>query len=381
MIGSGTTAVEAVALGYDCIGFDINPLSVFMAHTKTALLALTYKIFVTEYEYFVSHFALAKRRRRLDMEYLDQYSTEDVMYLYRWFPKKALEEIGGVLSLIRSVRNEPVKKLLLTTLSSILRSVSYQKEDDLRIRRTERVLSRLDVYSKFEDQLKRNASAISAFLYFKGDCLFGNARIAEGDARNWRSWGVEPNSIDCVMTSPPYATALPYIDTDRLSLILFGLVRKRDLRNRDYTMIGNREVTELIRQKIWENYGKNRDSLPRSVVRLIGAIRKENEKNAVGFRRRNMPYLLAKYFLDMKEVLTSLHYVMRRRTDAFLVVGDNRMTSGAKNFEIRSTQYLREIAQMVGFEWVKTTPMEMLVSRDIHRDNALKSESIIWLRK
>src|SRR5690606_6585511 len=40
MCGSGTTIVEACSAGFSAIGADINPLSVFMAKTKTDMLAL-----------------------------------------------------------------------------------------------------------------------------------------------------------------------------------------------------------------------------------------------------------------------------------------------------------------------------------------------------
>ncbi len=31
---------------------------------------------------------------------------------------------------------------------------------------------------------------------------------------------IQKESFDCVITSPPYASALPYVDTDRLSILL-----------------------------------------------------------------------------------------------------------------------------------------------------------------
>ena len=99
-----------------------------------------------------------------------------------------------------------------------------------------------------------------------------------------------------LITSPPYATALPYIDTDRLSLIILGLLPRKDHRGCESQLIGNREVTEGQRQKHWETYQARKSELPNAVCELIDTVAKANHKNDVGFRRRNLPALISKVF-------------------------------------------------------------------------------------
>jgi site-specific DNA-methyltransferase (cytosine-N4-specific) len=48
--------------------------------------------------------------------------------------------------------------------------------------------------------------------------------------------------FDLIITSPPYATALPYIDTQRLSLIWLGLCTVTQLRRLEAEAIGSREL-------------------------------------------------------------------------------------------------------------------------------------------
>ena len=50
--------------------------------------------------------------------------------------------------------------------------------------------------------------------------------------------------FDALVTSPPYANALPYIDTDRLSLRAFGLLGDDGQRGAERRLIGNREITD-----------------------------------------------------------------------------------------------------------------------------------------
>ena len=104
-----------------------------------------------------------------------------------------------------------------------------------------------------------------------------------------------------------------------------------------------------------------------------------NKAGSVGFRRRNLSALLAKYFFDMHEVLTGMTSLLRPGGTMFLVVGNNRTTAGGEPIEIRTADHLGKIATELGFRKTEDIAMDMLVSRDIFRANAVPSERIIRL--
>ena len=140
----------------------------------------------------------------------------------------------------------------------------------------------------------------------------GNYTVREADARVAVNALPElADKVDVVITSPPYATALPYIDTDRLSLIYLRLLPREDHRTRDTLMIGNREVTKRVRTEYWAFYEAHRSLLPRSTRTLIERIDRLNKPGKVGFRRRNLAALLSKYFFDMREVLQQTFTLLR----------------------------------------------------------------------
>ena len=186
--------------------------------------------------------------------------------------------------------------------------------------------------------------------------------------------------VDAVITSPPYATALPYIDTDRLSLIYLGLLPRTDHSSRDRLMIGNREVSTRVREEYWANYTARKDLLPTDTRRVIDRIHRLNSQNPTGFRRRNLAALLSKYFFDMREVLLGIRRLLRPGGTAFLVVGNNRTTAGGELIHIRTADHLSAIAQDLLFDMVESLSMDMLPSRDIFRKNAVLSEKIIKLK-
>ena len=114
---------------------------------------------------------------------------------------------------------------------------------------------------------------------------------------------------------------------------------------------------------------------------LIRCIESLNASADVGFRRRNLPALLAKYFFDMKEVLEGIHRALKPGSLAFVVVGNNHTIAGGHRVDIRTASLLQDIAGTVGFEVSKALSMDMLVSRDIFKKNAMASEEILAFRK
>ena len=173
----------------------------------------------------------------------------------------------------------------------------------------------------------------------------GRHAVREADARQVaEALPSLAGKIDAVITSPPYATALPYLDTDRLSLVYLGLLPREHHRTRDTTMIGNREVTTGARTEYWGFFAANKSLLPRSVRGVIQRIDRLNAGGEAGFRRRNLPALLSKYFFDMREVMRQTFSLLRPGGTLFLVIGNNRTTAGGRPVEIRTADYLGEIA-------------------------------------
>jgi site-specific DNA-methyltransferase (cytosine-N4-specific) len=375
MCGSGTTVVEAVTEGHSGVGFDMNPLSVFVSDVKCRLLSMRAVDLVVAYEQLQAGLAFSNTvSRRRD--------ERDTAYLGQWFAPEVLGELEAVEGAIERVTCGTAQDLYRVALSNVLRSVSYQKEADLRVRREEKNLSAGAAINAFRVEALRSTKSVVAFLAHGRLGRVGEHNIRAGDARTWvTAGGIAPGTVDLVITSPPYATALPYLDTDRLSLIYLGLLPRGQHRDQDKQMIGNREVTERGRRELWADYEANGADLPDEVRRLISRIESENASSNVGFRRRNLPALLGRYFMDMREVLRQTHHALKPGGDAFFVVGNNRTTTPLGEIEIETAQLLAGIAENVGFEASDSLSMEMLASRDLFSKNQTPSEHIIRLRK
>jgi site-specific DNA-methyltransferase (cytosine-N4-specific) len=384
MVGSGTTPVEAVTAGRDAVGLDLNPLSVLMARTKTLLLGVPADELARSYERVRSRLLAdadsANGRGRL--AYLESLPEQDQKYLAAWFAETVLADLDRVMAAVLDEPSGPFQDLLRLALSNILRRVSWQRDDDLRVRREIRTDVEWDAIAEFLQQIGRSIRIVIAFNLQRGPEHLGHADIAEGDARDISSnWAEHLGRVDAVITSPPYATALPYLDTDRLSLCYLGLLSRPQHRVRDQGMIGNREITESGRKRLLGQYALASGELPKDVADLISRVHDLNENSEVGFRRRNMSALLSKYFSDMRLVFGGIHGLLRPGGAAFVVVGSNHTVAGGTRVDIETARLLGLVAQQAGLRLDDELPMEMLVSRDIFRRNAGPSESILMFTR
>ena len=380
MVGSGTTLVEARLSNRISYGLDMNPLAVFIAHVKCQALEIT----PGELNRACNDVMDLVRKpiqlhaRNGKFESLDQANQS---YLAKWVHHRTIKELDHVESAIRTLPTDGLQNFFLVALSNILRRVSLQKTDDLRIRREQREIKENETIDLFVREATRSARTVSAFLSQRGTDHFGDYTVRQADARvACQSLPELTGKVDAVITSPPYATALPYIDTDRLSLIYLNLLQRQRHKPLDAMMIGNREVTPRVREEYWHYYETDRCLLPAATRTMIERIEYLNSQHPVGFRRKNLAALLSKYFFDMRQVLEQAFVSLKPGGKMFLVVGANRTQAGNEKMVIATPEHLGDIAQSLGFRMSSALSMEMLQSRDLFRKNAVPSERILSLQ-
>lgn len=380
MCGSGTTNVETVMGEYRTLGLDMNPLSVLMARTKCSLLSVDPAVLTSAYERIRNQLMGPASKRDTGLTYFCSLPLSDQEYLSKWFSKQVLQDMDKVARAIQ-LSDERIRDFFWLCLSNIIRSVSWQKNADLRVRREVQLDVQINTIREFLEKLGRSVRVVVAFLRQNQQTRCGPFDINGGDARELASvWARWKGKIDTIITSPPYATALPYLDTDRLSLCYLGLLSRPKHRQRDQRMIGNREISEKERSAYWGLFETKKKNLPRSVSALIEKVSTLNSRIEVGFRRRNLPVLLTKYFIDMQKVFEEMIAVLRPGSPAYVVIGNNHTIAGGERVEIETASLLVDIATATGLKSENRIPMEMLVSRDIFKKNAVASEEILCFR-
>jgi len=409
-MGSGTAVLESKLMGFDAIGVDLNPLAYLIANAKLTALDLDShlierlaaelwsKLSESAERWGLRHYPLKdgdaepEGDPRFDATTLVERSCRlnQLDELAKWFPPAVLHKYAFLLSNIDNLSDDVFRQFCLVCLSSTVRACSQQDPRDLRVRRRKESITDAPVLSLFTSKLRFETAKLKSFcdLRDQRQWILGRHDCFVGDARNLARLGdhrlVDPEQVDMVITSPPYATALPYIDTDRLSLLLLGLGNTRKIRQLDRSLVGSREFTlteykRLIDQLI---YDKARGDLPPNLLEFLRDLHYKNQPSCVGFRRRNLPALLYRYFMDMREALKEIYRVLRPNGQCYLVIGDNHTTLGTgEKVRIQTGRYLGEIAQALGFEMQEAIPITVTVEDRVHVKNAIRENLVLRFRR
>lgn len=215
--GSGTVLVEARLAGRRAIGVDVNPLayelSVLKANGPDAPWARRIAQAAAEVA------AHADERRRTKAGSTRRYGPEDV----RLFAPHVLLELDGLKDGIQRQKSEPLERALLLVLSAVLTKVSLRAGDTGRVEGPKRISAgyTLRFFQKRAEDLAKRLAEAGEFLP-RGAPL---ARVVHGDARDLSE--VRSDTVDLVVTSPPYPGVYDYVihHQDRLRWLGFDAAR------------------------------------------------------------------------------------------------------------------------------------------------------------
>lgn len=376
--GSGTTLVESFLFGVSAIGVDINPLAYFLSKAKVSSLFLIKEdldLIRKAFEKIESN----TKWKNIIIE--DNNSTLDIEYLKNWFPINNLKKIIFIQQVIHQLPNETYKLFPKVILSNLLRDFSFQEPSQLRVRKRKDMPPHnlIDTFKKtlfFQIENLEKFQSLNQFHFnFK-------AKIKNylGDIRKlMKTAPIKEKSIDAVITSPPYGTALPYIDTDRLSLFAFGFTNRKKIKEIEKILIGNREINKSKRLELEKELIMNFKNpiLPKEIIQLLKKIYLLNKNAEVGFRRKNTAALLYKYFLDMNQGMNQVSKVLKKSKLAFFVVGSNKTVAGDQKIDIPTDDFIRLIGEANNFKFVEKISMTVQKPYMIHSKNAINTESIL----
>ena len=216
--GCGTTLVEAKLLNRNAIGVDINPIAVLVSKAKTN------KLNATQLQ-IIPHL-LMKVKKDVDNYYNKKkikidYVIPEFKNFDHWFKRDVAHELAIIKAYIDEISDINLKEYLWTALSSIIVNVSNQ-ESDTRFAAIEKRVLPLKTFEEFSKKLGQMENRILEFSKRASD---SHIKIYEGDARNLDF--LKDNSIDHIVTSPPYANTYDYYLYHKFRMFWLGYSLKR----------------------------------------------------------------------------------------------------------------------------------------------------------
>ncbi len=381
--GSGTTMLEGYLNGFTSFGCDMHPLAAKIARAKTEILEAEPDVLSAAVVGLQEVLASAPLRFPEDFS---EFSASCIDEMERWFAAPVIAKMNWLLKQIRNISAGAIRDFLEVIVSSLVRDISQQEPTDLRIRYRKEQLRDAKVLELFGEQLAVQFSRVEKFWRVRGRApvAFRRGRVVQGDNRMWITFqelGLSPGSVDFVLTSPPYATALPYIDTDRLSLLtLFGL-SSAERRPLEGGLIGSREISLRERRRV-ESLPTGSAGLPTGSCKFLDRLRGLVSKDPdAGFRKQNMPALVTRYLLDMAKALENVYRVCKAGAESMIVIGDNRTTLGGKSIRIPTIDLVEEIAVGAGFSPVERINIAVTTENLVHQKNAITENVVLRLRK
>lgn len=383
--GSGTVLLEGYLNGFHAHGCDMNPLAVKIGRAKTEIVTLPQRAVDQALG------ALTQSLKGYSGPFpqaVDQFKQEVVEELFSWFPRPVVFKLNWLLTQIRLFGEDRLVNFLEVMVSDCIREVSQQDPSDLRIRRRPVPIDDAPLIELFLGRLELQHRRLRHFwsVASRRPFSFLAAVVVEGDCRNETTFGrlgLESGSVDAVVTSPPYATALPYIDTDRLSLMALLGMPSGTRRVVEERLTGSREIPNAEKAAVEAMlFGDSATRvLPNGLIGELREIHQRNVSDGAGFRRMNMPALLYRYFTDMSTNLANVSNVLRIGAKAYYVVGDSKTKVGNDWFPIRTTEWLMRIGESRGLRASKLLDISVTTENLKHIRHAITENAVLAFEK
>ena len=349
--GTGTTLAECKKLGIASLGIESNPMAHFASSVKVDWASDCNQL--ADYAQRVASSA-TKTLRRQGMDGLDGLP----LFAANGAPKASLRRLPperSCLLLKNSISPLPLHKTLVL-LDAIEKCGSRRQQRYGRLALANALMhdignlkfgpevgvGKLKDDAPVLDVWRRNMQRIADDLATQAHRGKVPAHVAKADSRNVGE-ALQPQSVDAVITSPPYPNEKDYTRTTRLESVILGFVRsKRELRSLKQG---------LVRSNTRGVYRDDADDLEianhgeiRKIAEAIEARRKALGKTS-GFERLYARVTLL-YFGGMLRHLASLRSVLKPGAKLAYVVGDQ---ASYLKVMIRTGKLLASLAESLNY--------------------------------
>lgn len=362
--GTGTVLLEAVLSGRIALGADANPLAKLITTVKTIHIPRE-----TLSNTLATTLIRAKKYRRV-------VNHPEAVVI--WYSNKSLRQLTNVQRSIAEIEDEQQRAFFELCFSNVVRKVSYadpsisvpvhwnperfnsHPERMNEIRKKLQQLETVDVYDKFEIVCKSNIDRINTLKNHICDGI--TAKIISDDARKL---GLESNSVDLILTSPPYAGAQKYIRASWLNLYWLNLVKIEDIRKLKTHNIGREDYRK---EEVHESY---------TGIKAVDIVLNDLYKS--GEMKR--AFLAANYLNEMKVALDESCRVLRPGGYMVIVIGNNTVCKRQFDTQNYLTSYLVEKGMHLQYKLIDDIKSYGLMTKRNKTADKITREWILVFKK
>lgn len=338
--GSGTVLLESLLAERNCIGSDSNPLARLISKVKTTKLS-SHLLF--------DHLAILEK----EFSFQSDGFVPKLKNIDYWFSPNVKKQLGRLFVVIQKIKDSNYKDFFLVCFSNCIKKVSYA---DSRVSvpvkiNLERHRPNTRLYAEVSQKIK-NLESINVIEKFREICLTNIKRvnsmeilsntiksnIISKDARKITANLDNPdvindNSVDFIITSPPYAGAQKYIRASSLNLAWLNEIENdHSLKLLDSKNIGRENYRKSEYYVLKKTGVKQADQLLEEIFRI----------------NPTRSCIASNYLLEMYDVFIEMHRVLKDNGYFILVIGNNKVCG----YEFNTQLYLTEMLERLGFKVV-----------------------------
>lgn len=328
--GCGTTLVEAKVAGHKSIGFDINPIAKLITQTK--ITPIRPKTLLNHRDKFLIYYENTLFK-----------SYEHHPRIDYWFEPGIIQELDRIYLAIKKIKNYKVRRFFLCAFSHNLKNCSkwLMKSIKPTIDKNKIFPNPKESFLRHLDlMIKKNEKFYAKLVETQN--LDVPAKMYRRDST--KKLPIKSDSVDLVITSPPYVTSYEYADLHQLSLLWFG--------------------DDPNNFKKWHRFSKDFISFRRNFIGTSSKQEKNGDFNSLIANKivdnlikidRPLAVDVANYFLDMKKVFTEMHRILKNEAKACIIIGNTSL----RGVEILNAQVAVEQMQAIGFKKVRFIKREV----------------------
>jgi hypothetical protein len=363
-VGSGTTLLAAEQVGVQGIGFESHALIAKVASAK-----LLWNTDINSFREFADSVLLSAEKTSKKLDFYP--SIVNCCY-----DEENLKMIDCLKYVLNSTDGQDSNEYKLSWLAflSILRATSHagtaQWQYILPNKSKVKVLNVFDAYSKQINLMCGDIAQIQSLS------LKTHGVVIQHDAR--KPFDKLANTVDLIITSPPYANNYDYADATRLELCVLGEIKGWcDLQNAVRSSLV-RSCSQQVSKEKNQTYEFLDNPVLASIRDEIYSVckRLDGEKDLHG-GKKNYHTMIALYFFDLAHVFLNLRKLCKENADVCFVIGD----SAPYGIYVPVDQWLGKLALAAGFksfEFVKTRDRNIKWKNRKHR--VPLKEGQLWIK-
>ena len=335
-MGSGTVLLEGILASRKVIGADINPLAVLITKVKTRQYDI--EVLETELNKIIKKYKKIKQLK---------FEEPKVINLSHWYDDKTVLMLSRLKKVILGINDIEIKEFYQVVFSTCIRKYSYA---DPRVSVPVKInasrfadghwlkkhaldhlehIKEHDLIDYFEEVAKKNIQRYFELNNMLESKEKPNVKVFDKDIKKLTAKEMNNESVDFIITSPPYVSAQKYIRSSRLNIEWLGLGEKES-KFYDQHSIGREQILKSD-LSLLEPVGSNE---------LNQIIYQINEKNST------RAHITLAYMIEMKKTFIELYRVLKTHGYFTMVMGNNTIAGIAFETE----KFLRQIAEEIGFE-------------------------------